>query len=94
MGSLVHYRNGTGGVEKNDELARHWLERGAELGNLDAQEIFGFDTYDSRGYDARVKWFERAAAQGHPSPSTTSGCLYEKATASSENIPNGGWSLS
>ena len=34
-----HYLNGTGGVEKNDDLARQWLEKGAELGNADAQSI-------------------------------------------------------
>ena len=40
VGSLVHYRNGTGGVEKNDELERQWLEKGAELGDVNAQSQF------------------------------------------------------
>jgi TPR repeat protein len=74
----VHYRNGTGGVEKNDELERHWLERGAELGDLDAQEIFGLSHAQAGDYGPAREWFLKAAAQGSQTGEYNLGRLYEQ----------------
>ena len=52
-----HYLNGTGGVEKNDDLARQWLEKGAELGNADAQRFLGFGYNTEGDHDAALKWY-------------------------------------
>ena len=60
-----HYRDGTGGVEKNDELARQWVEKGAELGDADAQCIFGVANEKAGELRVAYEWYEKAAAQGH-----------------------------
>jgi TPR repeat protein len=81
-----HYLNGTGGVEKNDELARQWLEKGAELGNADAQRFLGFGYNTEGDHDAALKWYERAAAQGHTSAMYSLGFLYKEGEGVEQNI--------
>ena len=83
----LHYRRGTGGVEKNDELARHWLERGAELGNFHAQCDLGGIHYDAGEYEVAREWFEKSAAQGHPIAEANLGVYYEKGHGVERNIP-------
>ena len=60
-----HYRDGTGGVEENEELERQWLEKGAELGDVNAQVNFGMMLDDEGDYEGARKWWELAAAQGN-----------------------------
>ena len=81
----VHYRNGTGGVEKNDELERHWLERGAELGDLDAQEIFGLSHAQAGDYGPAREWFLKAAAQGATLAEYNLGLFYDYGLGVEEN---------
>jgi TPR repeat protein len=59
-----HFFYGTGGVEKNEELERQWLEKGAELGDVNAQVNFGMMLDDEGDYEGARKWWELAAAQG------------------------------
>jgi TPR repeat protein len=60
-----HFFYGTGGVEKNEELERQWLEKGAELGDVNAQVNFGMMLDDEGDYEGARKWWELAAAQGN-----------------------------
>ena len=74
----AHYCHGTGGVGKNDELARQWLTRAAELGDADAQCSLGVYLANEGEYDAARKWFERAAAQGHIGAMYDLGNVYDQ----------------
>jgi TPR repeat protein len=73
----VHYLNGTGGVEENHELARHWVERGAELGCAGAQCVFGYVCEEAGDYERAREWYERAAAQGATLAEYNLGLLYD-----------------
>ena len=58
------YLEGTGGAEKNYELARQWLTRAAELGDADAQCILGVANEEAGELRVAYEWYEKAAAQG------------------------------
>jgi len=73
---FLHYRDGTGGVEKNDELFRQWLTRAAELGDANAQYNLGLRHYIERDYDAASEWYLKAAAQNHTGAMNYLGWLY------------------
>ena len=72
-----HYRKGTGGVEENDELARQWLVKAAELGHVGTQSDLGSMFYELSEYEAARKWWEKAAAQGDVHAMKMLGQLYE-----------------
>ena len=73
-----HYHKGVGGVERDDELARHWLQRGAELGNVHAQSLFGIVSEEAGDYERAREWYERAAAQGDTDAEYNLGLLYDE----------------
>ena len=58
------YLEGTGGAEKNYELARQWLTMAAELGAADAQCILGVANEEAGELRVAYEWYEKAAAQG------------------------------
>jgi len=64
------YLLGRDGFEKDDKLAAIWMEKAANQGLVDAQVVMAA-LYD-RGMgvlanrDIATKWYEKAAAQGHP----------------------------
>jgi len=81
----VHYHSGTGGVEENHELARHWLERGAELGDADAQCNLGCSHKRAGDYGPAREWFLKAAARGHIESEFNLGELYEEGLGVEQN---------
>ena len=81
----VHYHVGGGGVEQNDELALHWVERAAELGNRSAQHLFGIRRFDTGDYEAARKWWEKAAAQGFADAEDGLAHLYEEGLGVEQN---------
>ena len=85
-----HYLNGTGGVEKNDELVRHWLVKGAELGNVEAQSGAGTWFADKGDYDTARKWLEKAAAQGSVYAMNNLGVLYQNGKGVERNRTTAG----
>ena len=81
----VHYHSGTGGVEENHELARHWLESGAELGDADAQCNLGCSHKRAGDYGPAREWFLKAAAQGSQTGEYNLGRLYEQGLGVEQN---------
>ncbi|MGL4942080.1 MAG: tetratricopeptide repeat protein [Thermoguttaceae bacterium] len=64
------YLDGTNGFEKNEQEARRWLRKGAELGSANAQLAIGVFYKEGRGglqKDAHeaARWFQQSAAQGN-----------------------------
>ena len=90
MGLAGHYLDGTGGVEKNDELVRHWLVKGAELGNVEAQSGAGTWFADKGDYDTARKWLEKAAAQGSVYAMNNLGVLYQNGKGVERNRTTAG----
>lgn len=82
---FLHYHRGTGGVEQNDELERHWVERAAELGNRIAQSVLGTRRYETGDYEAARKWWEKAAAQGFADAEDGLAHLYEEGLGVEQN---------
>ena len=70
-------------VQKDEHLAKHWLERGAEAGNPDAMLNFGAMYYLGadgvrRDYKEAKQWFDKAAQGGNAQAMCFLGQMYKK----------------
>ena len=67
LGDLYYYGDG---VDQDHATAVKWYRRGAERGDPEAEYDYGLIFHDGsagqkQNFDAAMKWFLRAAAQGH-----------------------------
>ena len=81
-----HYYYGTGGVEKHKELWRHWLERAAELGHVEAQAHLASMLRSEGDYDTARKMFEKAAAAGSSRAEYGLGLIYWQGCGVPRNV--------
>ena len=80
-----HYYYGTGGVE-NKELSRHWVERAAELGHVEAQAHLASMLRSEGDYDTARKLFEKAAAAGSSRAEYGLGLIYWQGCGVPRNV--------
>jgi TPR repeat protein/S1-C subfamily serine protease len=87
LGDLYYYGDG---VRQDQREALRWYRQGAEHGDAEAQYDYGLIFHDGssgqkRSFDAAMKWFLRAAGQGHAAALNMVGYMYDMGEGVPEN---------
>ncbi len=87
LGDLYFYGNG---VAQDQKEALRWYREGAERGDPEAEYDYGLVFHDGsagqrRDFDLAMKWFLRAAAQGHAAALNMVGYMHDMGEGVPEN---------